>query len=713
MGWWSLFDWGALALVAGCLAAVLVRRPPPALWPSLPIALGLYVVWMIGDLGTTRDLARPHPWLALLHGAGVLQAAASWIVGLRFAEAYGLPFRWGRSPWVYAPIGVSLALLAVVVANPWHGVYLEPVPGSRSQYGPLAVLAGVYGHGASIAMILLYLSLRRRHRSWMVRRKATLMILAYTSVPLFNLLYVAWPSPPPFDLSVIAVACTTSLVMLGVYRTDLFNPLPVALPDVIAKDPTPLVLIDPNGYPFFANEAARVLLPQRVFQPDAPLHAHLARELRHPRSGEPIDPVDFERQLFSKNAGPYGRLYRTADPSPRWLRIQRSPIRTSGGLDVGSWIRFHDVSELMGAEARVRESEARFRALADHAHALVAEIDAKGRYLYVNPRHVEVFGDSPTLLEQGGQVLLRSSDRARAWEQFSKLFTTGEGIESTYRAVDRHGSVRWMEVSGSAFATPTGETRAVLIGRDVTERRRAHENRRLESLGALAGGIARDLNDLLEPILGNVSFLLEELCHDEDTEATFSEIERAATRAADLVARLLAYVGETPLERRRIDLGAAVRDLRRALESSPSRRGALHLEIAEPLPRVDADPERLRQVLLALVENAWEALRDRRGRVTLSASRVRLTREDLGHEIEGAITQPGSYVGLAVSDDGCGFDDELRARIFDPFVSTKGPRRGLGLAIALGIVRAHGGALRVRSRPGRGSRFEVLLPAAD
>lgn len=708
MSWWSLFDWGALALVAGSLAFVLLRPPPPALRPSLAVALLLYVTWMIGDLGTTRDLERPHLWLALLHGSAMLESAAAWILGVRFAEAYGRPFTWSRSRWVYAPVAISLALAGVALTNPWHGAYLEPVPGSRSHYGPLAALAGSYAHGFSLAMVLLYASVRRRHRSWLVRRKATLLMLAYAAGPLFNLLYVTASSPPPFDLTVLAILWSTSLVMIGIYRTGLFNPLPVALPEVISSDPNPVVLLDSNGYPYFANAAARATLPQCAWTPDAPFHVHLAAVLRRPCGREPLGPDELERELGAAEGDPIGRLYRMDASPPRFLRVQRTPIRTDDGSELGSCLRLQDESALQEAEASVRSSEARFRALADHAYDLIAEIDANGNCLYLNPRHTALFGslgDSPSCFS-----FLAPDELPRAQEHFAKLFETGEIDEERYRAVDRDGQTRWLEICAAAFATPSGEMRAVAISRDVTERQRAEEARRLASLGTLAGGIARDLNELLTPILGSTSFLLEEISRDGLAEEKVAEIESAASRAADLVARLTAYVGEAPLERESVDLRGLVRGLRASLEHDAARRGALHFDLAPALPHVYADPERLRQVLLALLRNAWEALSDRGGVVRVSVSLVEIEREDLHGELEGALAAPGKYVSLLVEDDGCGIEPALRSAIFDPFASSKGPRRGLGLAIALGIVRAHGGAIRVRDEPGRGSRFEVLLP---
>jgi PAS domain S-box-containing protein len=712
MGLWAIFDWTALAIVAVSLAYVVLRPPPKPLRASLPIALGLYLVWMIGDLGTTRDLEHPHLWLTLLHGAGALEAGAAWIVAVRFAEAFARPLPWGRSPWVYVPVATSIALAAVVVTNPWHGLYLEPVPGSRSAYGPLAVVAGLHHHGVSLAILVLYGLLRWRHRSWLVRRKAGLMMLAFAAGPFFNLLYALSPSPPPFDLTVLAVIWSTSLVMVGVYRAGLFNPLPVALPEVTAADPSPVVLLDPHGYPFYANDAARELFPEEAWASDRPFLRHLSRELLRPHADTGIAPEDLERDL--QDGGSEGPVYRLAGPAPLWVRVQRSPILTSRGLEVGSVVRLQDVSELMRAQIHVRASEARFRALAEHAHDLVAEVDARGRVLYMNEAHRRIFG-AKRMAEAGGNALelMLPEDRKRARESLAKVLSTGDRVGGIYRIPNDDGEVRRIELVGSPFVTASGELRAAVIGRDVTDRHRADEERRLQSLDALAGGIAGDLNDLLESVLGNTSFLLEEFSHGGHSEAILGEVEAAASRAADLVARLRSYAGETPLAREPVDLSRLVEEMRPALLGAPRRRGDLDFELAPSLPVLAADPARLRQLLLTLVQNAWEALPAQGGHVRVRTKRQHVQQEDLSRLEWRGTCEPGEYVVLQVSDDGCGLDEEQRSRVFDPFFTTKGPRRGLGLATALGIARAHAGALIVQSRPERGSSFSLLLPAPD
>jgi CheY-like chemotaxis protein len=167
---------------------------------------------------------------------------------------------------------------------------------------------------------------------------------------------------------------------------------------------------------------------------------------------------------------------------------------------------------------------------------------------------------------------------------------------------------------------------------------------------------------------------------------------------------MLAYSGRGRFEVRPLDLRQQVREIASLLRSSIPKRVSLRIDEPASLAAVQGDPSQMHQVVMNLVLNAAEAIGDQEGEVTIA-----LGEEDVS---AGGDTVEGRYVRLTVSDTGVGMDDKVRARIFDPFFTTKATGRGLGLAAVLGIVRGHGGALRIDSAPGRGTRFDVLLPAA-
>jgi nitrogen-specific signal transduction histidine kinase len=242
---------------------------------------------------------------------------------------------------------------------------------------------------------------------------------------------------------------------------------------------------------------------------------------------------------------------------------------------------------------------------------------------------------------------------------------------------------------------------------------RLRETAKLESLGVLAGGIAHDFNNLLVGILGNASLALDSLPPSSPSRGMIENTIKASERAAALTRQMLAYSGKGRFVLTRIDVSVLVQDLLPLIRSSMPGTVVMRTEFAEGLPPVEGDSSQLQQVFMNLAINAAEACDAEPGVVT-----IRTAREEVGET--GARPafglpplQPGSYICLEVSDNGCGMDEATVGKIFDPFFTTKFTGRGLGLSAVLGIIRAHKGAIRVESGVGRGSTFRVLFPAAS
>jgi PAS domain S-box-containing protein len=251
---------------------------------------------------------------------------------------------------------------------------------------------------------------------------------------------------------------------------------------------------------------------------------------------------------------------------------------------------------------------------------------------------------------------------------------------------------------------------------DVTERRQMEERlgytARLESLGILAGGVAHDFNNLLVGIMGNASLLQEYVPPGSNPRRWADEVISASERAAELTRLMLAYAGKGPVHHEYLDMTAEVRALEALLRSTIPPHVRLDLRLTDDLPPVAADHGQLQQIVLNLVLNGAEAIVPPAGCVTVSTMVQEFDAPVLLQALGYHDLRPGRYVVLEVRDTGCGMDEQTRARVFDPFYTTKFMGRGLGLAAVLGIVRAHRGGIAVRSTPGAGSSFLVLLPAA-
>jgi len=377
------------------------------------------------------------------------------------------------------------------------------------------------------------------------------------------------------------------------------------------------------------------------------------------------------------------------------------------------------------AEGALRESEERYRRLTDNAFDLIMEVDSEGRLLYASPNHRAVLGyEQDELIGRISLELVHPDERQEVTRAFQELIASSWESEVMTRVRHKDGSWRWFEYSGNAYQAPTGEMRAVVISRDITERKRAQvqqekleaqmqQTQKLESLGVLAGGIAHDFNNLLMPILGNARLAESELAPESPVGPFVERIATAALRMSELTSQLLAYAGRGTLTTRPLDVCELLREMGELLHTAISRKVELRYELPDVFPLIEGDAAQLRQVVLNLIINASEAIGDEPGAVTIGAGTIEADRAFLDQTYLGPELPEGSYIYLDIRDSGCGMDEETRSRIFDPFFTTKFTGRGLGLAALLGIVRAHRGAVRVESEPGRGTRFRLLFPCVS
>lgn len=272
---------------------------------------------------------------------------------------------------------------------------------------------------------------------------------------------------------------------------------------------------------------------------------------------------------------------------------------------------------------------------------------------------------------------------------------------------------RWFEGSFSPVIGIHGEVVGASVAvRDVSGRRRLEQARvqalKLESLGLMASGIAHDFNNLLTIIAANVE-LAEMETAEPAVRSSLAEARGAAHRASELVEQLLTFAGKSDRNNQPVDLAALTAEVIGYASKLPGAPVQIDQELA-PVPPVQADATQLRQLVLNLVINAVEATRGRGSHVMVRTTTVENPAEVAPSPLVPA-RPAAKYVMVQVSDDGIGIDSETQTRIFDPFFTTKESGHGLGLASALGAVRAHGGAIALDSEPGRGSTFTVLLPA--
>jgi PAS domain S-box-containing protein len=403
------------------------------------------------------------------------------------------------------------------------------------------------------------------------------------------------------------------------------------------------------------------------------------------------------------------------DGEVRWLVIRsqtafdgdgdaRHPVRTVGAvLDVTEWKR---VEERL-AEAQEIGGFGSF------------EVDVTTWVGHCSPALRRIFGIETDEPFQNVTDFLRRhihpDDQMRVELARAKLIDEGGSDKIEVRFLRPDGQERILHLRRRAVRTRAGRV-AKLVGtiQDVTELKRLEEQfrqaQKLESLGLLAGGIAHDFNNLLTPVLGYADLLKRRVIGDPEAVRMAESVETAAHAAAELTGQMLAYAGKGRFVIKPLDLSLVVREMAGLLSASASKKAELRYDLRDDLPAIDADPSRVRQVVLNLLTNASESLGEAPGAIQVRTRLIHARPADLVSPFVHESPPVGDYVVLQVSDTGCGMSDETLTRIFDPFFTTKFAGRGLGLAAVLGIVCAHRGTLKVHSVPGQGTMFEVFFP---
>ena len=288
-----------------------------------------------------------------------------------------------------------------------------------------------------------------------------------------------------------------------------------------------------------------------------------------------------------------------------------------------------------------------------------------------------------------------------------------KAIHAARNQVLRTGDGRWFAIDLS----PAPDGGWVTLWTDITQIKRAEEERRLleiqlhnaqklEAMGTLAGGMAHDLNNAMVPLLALTKLAAQALPEGSRERRRLELVQRGAERAREVAAQMLAFSREEKLETCAIDFPAVLREAMELLRASLPATIRLETRIS-PVPPIVANAGQLSQVIVNLVTNASQAIGAEMGVIDVSLEPA--TAPDAATGGKG-----GAWVRLAIADSGCGMDDATRRRIFEPFFTTKdvGQGAGLGLSVVHGIVAAHGGTIEVSSRPGDGTRFDILLPAA-
>jgi len=369
--------------------------------------------------------------------------------------------------------------------------------------------------------------------------------------------------------------------------------------------------------------------------------------------------------------------------------------------------------------AQLERSAHRYQVLLESIPQMVWKAHSDGSIEYANRRWLDYTDSGPAADScLAWDRLVHPEDRERthtAWQKAAEAGAVFEAEHRLRRAAD--GEYRWHLVR--AVPLRNGDHDALRwfgTCTEIEDQKRNEESmlqrQKLESIGRLAGGIAHDFNNLLAVILGGASFASDTLPPDNPVQGILKDVVFSSERAAQLTRKLLAYAGRGNLFPERVDVPGLVRQVCQGIR--PSLDPSVRPEVREApnAAAVQTDLAQMRQTLHDLILNAVEALPAASGTVSVS---TRVAEIGPGSPLLNGLTPPnlcpGSYVSVEIRDNGCGMDEETQRKIFDPFFSTKGTGRGLGLAGVQGFVRSNHGYILVESAPAAGTLFRILLPA--
>jgi PAS domain S-box-containing protein len=381
------------------------------------------------------------------------------------------------------------------------------------------------------------------------------------------------------------------------------------------------------------------------------------------------------------------------------------------------WGAARDITDLRRAEGSAKASERWFREVLEGVHLAAVMLNPQGGVIFCNQLFMALTGRSKAELDAidwlDGVI---PAGESQMWRDAMLSGQDRRGATAHFEgAIISHGGkprvIQWDTI---CLHNQDGEFVALAaVGRDLTDQKaletRIREAQKLDGIGRLAAGVAHDFNNLLTVIVGQVEQLQEQLTEDDLGRGCLSQIEHAAKQCAKLSSQLLIFGRRQVLQPEYLNLNDLIAGEKGLIRAMAGEGVDLVLDLAAPPPMVFADRTQLQRVLANLVTNARDAMPDG-GTLTIGTSNVEIEKEDPAYPA----VRSGSYVRLSVADSGVGLSQEAREHLFEPLFTTKEPGKGtgLGLATVYGIITQSGGYIAVRSEPGKGATFEILLAPA-
>ncbi|TRZ50912.1 PAS domain S-box protein [bacterium] len=367
---------------------------------------------------------------------------------------------------------------------------------------------------------------------------------------------------------------------------------------------------------------------------------------------------------------------------------------------------------------QIMESEERFRALSENSPDIIYTADNNGFVTYINPAADEIMGYAKEdVIGQHFTKFINTDDEGRFFEAFHKIKQGKETIKNfEAKLLSKGGAVRLFDMSGAPNLNAAGEMTGVVgILKDVTEQRKLEYQLRhalkMNALGRLTGGISHDFNNILQAISAYNQLLTMKKTEADPNWKYLKNIDGLTKRATDLIKQLLIFSRKVESKLVPIDMNGEIKNYYELLISTFPKTITTRLNLADDLRLINGDMTQLGQVVMNLAVNAKDAM-PKGGELSIQTRNVELV---IPLERDNVTINAGHYVLFRISDTGCGIEKENLDQIFEPFFTTKeaGKGTGIGLSVVYGVVKNHNGYIFCTSETGKGTTFELYLPALD
>ncbi|MCF8109790.1 MAG: PAS domain S-box protein, partial [Desulfohalobiaceae bacterium] len=476
-------------------------------------------------------------------------------------------------------------------------------------------------------------------------------------------------------------------------------------------------IIDESGRYTYASPQAEVLMGYTADE----ILGKTPFDFMSPAEAETIAPLFFQALKNRDRILGLEDTLVSKDGSEVIFETNATPLYSSEGEFIGYMGTCRDITNRKLAENELRESEKRISSIFRSAPAGIGVV-VNRVFTEINSRLCEITGYAEgDLINQSARILYPGDQEFElvGREKYVQIAERGTGtVETRWQRKD--GAIIDVLLSSTPIDLKDQSKGVTFTALDITSKKRAEKERarlqaqlnqsqKMESVGRLAGGVAHDFNNMLSVILGNTEMALEDVDQDHALFSNLQEVQKAALRSTEVVRQLLAFARKQTIAPKVLDLNATIEEMLKMLRRLIGEDIDLSWQPGSGLWPVKMDPAQIDQILVNLSVNARDAIAGV-GKLTIETGKETFDKAFCADH-QGFL--PGDFVLLAVSDNGCGMDEETLEYLFEPFYSTKdvGKGTGLGLATVYGIVKQNNGFVDVRSEPNQGTTFRIYLPS--